>query len=968
MNRAKRRQLYLILTLLFVFSFNFYTWVAGEPDDNFILVDMEGYVNVMEGAPVDNATLVLFRHDRVYDRLIVYEITRSDAQGYYRLTSNISAEPMLSLAVYCDRDDTPGFDWLPHLKILDAEGIYSGRCNFTLRTAATMYFKAPLRLVDQLLEIKPTYRLVVPETGEVYSYSNYSLVYGDDIIHRDLFELNGSTVLVPAGTPLLVDCIYYNISDFDGEPLSLVQGELVTLDNREYSLPRDVVLVESLSGSTWTMITRAESYGFYTTSEVQMHQKAGELLHTATEAYSRGAYEEAYIALRTAYLSFKRAESSIDSLFVDAYTSTNVIIFILAVSSFSMTPFLVQGKFRKIGLSTVIFAVLLGYIYIVYPGLRLTPPLKVAAVSVASLLFTPVVDIAFRWFLKKGKKGGIVLYDSLSSAFSMATQNLKRRRLRSAFTFATLFTMTLSFIALTSLTVSYGLINQPLLMKQSSVDGLMMRMHEYQFNAPEPQYWEIGRFYPVQKHTLDWLKSHEGVMEIAPKAEYQPNEQEFIMGLKPEVDSLMPAIDAVVTLGESLRQEGTCLLHEARLGRADKGDVIYVPFNEFINYTLPVYEVGEYYDGLRIVGGVSNEILSVNDIDGESVMPRVIKIAFSTDKYVRYDAFPCDPERLVITTMTDALEHGCQISRVNIIVESSSDLELSAQSLALGSGYRYWVSQKESIDYIALGDVLEGKGFSLTVPYAIVILTVITTMLGSWYERRNEIDILSSIGLNPGHITGIFLSESILLGLAAGTLGYLAGLGLYPLMAHLSFAPAIHQKISANWSLGAIGISLSSALIGTLVALRQSISLTPSLKTRWNVREGITDAFDNYLLEMPVALTDAQIEEFVDFLENSLSRMVQTEKQVSRSRLKGVFSLTRRVSETEAGRRYRISFMHIVDDYWNVTSNAIVVQWNPKAESYDVSMTTKGMEEGAANVGRLIRHIIMEWSTSKPEK
>ena len=306
--------------------------------------------------------------------------------------------------------------------------------------------------------------------------------------------------------------------------------------------------------------------------------------------------------------------------------------------------------------------------------------------------------------------------------------------------------------------------------------------------------------------------------------------------------------------------------------------------------------------------------------------------------------------------------------RVNIIVKSSSDLELSAQSLALGSGYRYWVSQGESIDYVALGDVLEGKGFSLTVPYAIVILTVITTMLGSWYERRNEIDILSSIGLNPGHITGIFLSESILLGLAAGTLGYLAGLGLYPLMAHLSFAPAIHQKISANWSLGAIGISLSSALIGTLVALRQSISLTPSLKTRWNVREGITDAFDNYLLEMPVALTDAQVEEFVDFLENSLERMVQTEKQVSRSRLKGVFSLTRRVSETEAGRRYRISFMHIVDDYWNATSNAIVVQWNPKAESYDVSMTTKGMEEGAANVGRLIRHIIMEWSTSKPEE
>jgi hypothetical protein len=412
---------------------------------------------------------------------------------------------------------------------------------------------------------------------------------------------------------------------------------------------------------------------------------------------------------------------------------------------------------------------------------------------------------------------------------------------------------------------------------------------------------------------------------------------------------------------------GTCLLHEARLGRAEKGDYIDIPLNEYVNMTLPVYDIGDTYDGLEVVGAVGDEILSVYDMDGESILPRVLKILEVTDSKVQYKSLPCDPEYLVITSLQDALDRGCHISRVNILVDPDSNLDLMVQSLALGSGYRYWLSKSGSVEYIALGDIVEGKGFSLTVPYAIVILTVITTMMGSWFERRKEIDILSSIGLNPGHIAGIFLSESILLGLAAGTLGYLVGLGLYPLMANLSFAPAIHQKISADWSLGAIGISLSSALIGTLVALRQSISLTPSLKTRWNVREGITEDLDTYMLEMPVALTEAQVEEFVDFVEAYLRRMVQTERQVSRAKLKGVMSLYRRQDETPRGRVYRISFMHLVDDYWNVTSNTVRVSWNGDAGAYDVSMSTRGMEDGAANVGRMIRHIIMEWSTSKQE-
>ena len=73
------------------------------------------------------------------------------------------------------------------------------------------------------------------------------------------------------------------------------------------------------------------------------------------------------------------------------------------------------------------------------------------------------------------------------------------------------------------------------------------------------------------------------------------------------------------------------------------------------------------------------------------------------------------------------------------------------------------------------------------------------------YERKGEINILSSVGLNPAHVTGIFVSESLFTGIIAGGFGYLFGMGFYPIMSYLSSAPAVRYKISAIWSLGAVG-------------------------------------------------------------------------------------------------------------------------------------------------------------------
>ena len=153
--------------------------------------------------------------------------------------------------------------------------------------------------------------------------------------------------------------------------------------------------------------------------------------------------------------------------------------------------------------------------------------------------------------------------------------------------------------------------------------------------------------------------------------------------------------------------------------------------------------------------------------------------------------------------------------------------------MALSREYRFWAASGGVAHAAFMGSQIGGKGLPILVPWAIAMLNVVVTMLNSMYERRKEIDILSSIGLNPGHISGIFIAEATIIGVIGGGLGYLLGLGWYPLMAQFSFAPVVAQKVSIGWCVAALGISVSSVVFGALIAQRRSTELTPSKRKKW---------------------------------------------------------------------------------------------------------------------------------------
>ena len=112
-------------------------------------------------------------------------------------------------------------------------------------------------------------------------------------------------------------------------------------------------------------------------------------------------------------------------------------------------------------------------------------------------------------------------------------------------------------------------------------------------------------------------------------------------------------------------------------------------------------------------------------------------------------------------------------------------------------------------------------------------LVITMTMKSSVEERTREIGILRAIGFRKRHIIQIVLTESGLLSVLGGLLGYLLGMG-----AAVSFGAAIVKaQVQIPWQFNllvyAISVSLLIGIIASLYPARKAVRLDPSNSLRY---------------------------------------------------------------------------------------------------------------------------------------
>jgi len=107
------------------------------------------------------------------------------------------------------------------------------------------------------------------------------------------------------------------------------------------------------------------------------------------------------------------------------------------------------------------------------------------------------------------------------------------------------------------------------------------------------------------------------------------------------------------------------------------------------------------------------------------------------------------------------------------------------------------------------------------------VLGVATTLTSLVVERRQEIALKKALGAENEQIIGEFLSESLLLGLAGGFLGWLIGLVLAQWLSKVVFNAMI--TVSALSFLLALGLALLVSVVAATMPVRMALQIEPAV-------------------------------------------------------------------------------------------------------------------------------------------
>jgi len=908
---------------------------------------LKGVVLDENGSPVEGATVTAWLG------MEAVASVRTGSDGLFDL--EVEAETRYSVYVFADDESTPGVDYLPSR--VEASPADRDELRFTLAPAASLTFDGDIQFVEsEELPMSVLYLVLDPDSDGAMNVSGFPLEYGlKPESQSALLGLEPSHLVVPAGLPFTVrvDCSFLmrrslvSRSFKVDEPghFLLERGDRISIDIRRYSIPFNFGVVEALQSSVESRISDMESLGFYLAAEKRKTASAATWASEARYLFEKEGYIESFDAAKRSYIALRQTLTDLVSSYGDAALSVYILIFFLAFASTAIAFQLANRDSTKFVASPAVYALTLAVLYYTYPGSVIVPlELFMGSAALAILSSLMVVAILPRFLRARGGDGHLPVRNIVVPIFSIAKRSLRRRRLRFMLTLISITVLVMSFVSLTSFSESYGLIVSRVSGGRAPATGVLLRALGYTEEEPT--------FITLADISSRWLERQPESRVVSPKAENLP----FTMPIAALNDAAILGVVGIDQATESAIINLEATLLEGRLP-SEEGILI----SDALRGELGV-KVGEslVLSGIRVtLQGVFDDAAFrwLRDLDGSHYLPRKLENISPEGEAPTFVLKECEPSEIVVTDLSTALSMPLVgVARVDIAVGERFDVNAFAERLALERGYRAWSSSADGVYFARLGSYIEGKGLPLMVPWGIVVLNVVVTMLNSMYERRREIHILSSVGLNPAQIAATFFAEASIIGVAAGGIGYLAGLSLYKVMGFLRLALEVHQKVSAFWSLAAIGVAMAAVLMGALAALKSSVVITPSLMRRWRIEKEREDYTEPWEISIPVKLLPEEVEGFVDFVVRELK--AREDNPVRRTS-------SIRVSSKAEGALKRVAFIHkatppSAGNFY--TKNTLLVEIKPDG-GVTVRLRSYGDQNWAHATGTMVRMITMVWST-----
>jgi ABC-type antimicrobial peptide transport system permease subunit len=450
-------------------------------------------------------------------------------------------------------------------------------------------------------------------------------------------------------------------------------------------------------------------------------------------------------------------------------------------------------------------------------------------------------------------------YSTVSQqAMLIGVNNMKRRRIRTALTTATIVLVTFTMLSFTSISrkMNPTLVAKP---AQPAYTGIM-------YNWPGNSRMDNGTYFAIRSlfagkaDILErrWLLPEKSSGTAVPYRLEGPAGQtallDAVLGLMPEEDGFLQPLPILA----------------GRFFSSDSADEVVLPASLAQVLGVPAADVGQakvtFLGKPYTVAGILDDerFRNIQDINGRPLLPIKDLVAqsasmsaddvqsVSEEDMDEAGVFYADTSALLLMPSQTAQKIGATPYSLSIRLRNEKTIWEAVTTMLTATAAKLYIASRETF---VVGDPEKGKatkpgvyfigsgyrtsigGLSmLIVPLLIASTIILNTMLGSVFERKKEIAVYNAVGLNPTHIGLFFLAESFVYSVIGSVGGYLIGQFLSLGLNKFGLVSDINLNFSSLSVAYVILFTISIVLLSTIypasVATKAAV---PSGKRKWSM-------------------------------------------------------------------------------------------------------------------------------------
>ena len=446
---------------------------------------------------------------------------------------------------------------------------------------------------------------------------------------------------------------------------------------------------------------------------------------------------------------------------------------------------------------------------------------------------------------------------AIATAFMLGLNNMHRRRVRTMLTCGTLVLITFVMICFTS--VRNDITDTSIAIGKAPFNGFVVKNEEYrpvsgaEVFALQTKYGD--RYKVVSRSALFGTETWESKVRLYPEIRLVCRDGQSAREARP-LSVLTLSFDE--PLASRLSVQGRWFTREdaSRPGRAvpvllsrAMADKLKLDRAAIAAGREPQVEInGDFFPVCGVFEGKALDGLM--DLDGRNLLPFDIKalrdlnrlgdniLASDDDPRIAGDDVILAPRDLGLQTpgglsrvISVAIVLPPTLSPPEARAEIEQFMEQSGRRTIFGlDGYAFLGKRARESSFVGLVDML--------IPLLIAAMTVLNTIRGSVYERKEEIFVYNAVGIAPRHIFFMFFAEAFVYAVVGSVLGYILSQGTGRLLTALHLTGGLNMTFT---SLGTIYASLTiaaSVFISTWFPARTAMKIaSPGDDLGWKLPE-----------------------------------------------------------------------------------------------------------------------------------